>query len=281
MLKLCNGIKKNKMLCTNIAKYNQNNKFYCGIHCNKKEYYTLLPKVSKKKNTINNETTGITAELALCNLFNIDFNSNIARTNNKILHQITNQLKLSNVIYKLNVIEHIGNDNTKIDFICNNQNTLSLKTNKKKNGKIVPQGGQATLKSFDNYWNLPYDGLLINNSKRYQWLQDNYKLFLNCMLSKLYCCDYLLHINNCDNTPFVQLLKKPNLNYFNDNPIIFDKSIYKEKWSKKKNKYSEFSTNLKINIDNNIINIGELQFHKSSRKEIKFRFYYNFLMLIS
>ena len=67
-----------------------------------------------------------------------------------------NSLIDSNIMEILNeedilIVKHIGGDNDSIDFICNNNKSLSLKTLKKNDGKICPQKGQPTYKSFHKY----------------------------------------------------------------------------------------------------------------------------------
>ena len=48
----------------------------------------------------------------------------------------------------------------------------------------------------------------------------------------------------------------------------------------KRQKYNEYSSQVTMIWNKKNIVIGEFQFHKSSRKEIKFRFYKTFLHLL-
>ena len=90
------------------------------------------------------------------------------------------------------------------------------------------------------------------------------------------CYDEIIGIN-CEKNIKIEILKRPtNINYFDnidESNIIFTRTEYEEKWNEKKQKNSEFSTTIKLND----LSIGELQFHKSSRKVVKFRFFSKFL----
>jgi len=100
------------------------------------------------------------------------------------------------------------------------------------------------------------------------------------MLEYLFCCDYLLLISNCSKDPQVEFLKKIK-NYFTNQEIIFSRNTYEEKWNEKKQKNSEFSSTIKVKLNDDYIIIGEFQFHKSSRQEVKFRFFKKFIQKIS
>jgi len=221
---------------------------------------------------MNNETIGQTAEYALCKYFNIESNIHESRIDNKICENILEQCKLF-VFPK--IVQSIGYQNNSIDYLCENDKTLSLKTLKRNDGKICPQLiGQPTLKKWDQYWNLDFNGELSRNHERFEWIKQNIHYFLNEMLKHTYCCDYMILITSCDKIPKLEYLKKIEPTYFVGQPIQYTRDIYEEKYNEKKQKYSEFSTTLKINN----IPIGELQFHKTSRKVLKFRFYRSFLI---
>lgn len=145
----------------------------------------------------NNETIGITAEYALCKLFKINCNINNNRINNDILTKLTIPIDKFINNNNIKIIKHEGYNNKNIDFILKNNKTLSLKTLKNNNGKICPQKvGQPTLKSFDKQWNLEYNGDLIYNKYRFEYIKTNIYCYLNIMLKNIYCCDYLILIKN-------------------------------------------------------------------------------------
>ena len=100
------------------------------------------------------------------------------------------------------------------------------------------------------------------------------------MLKNLFCCEYEIIGFNCEKNITIELLKKPtNMNYFNEfdvSQITFIRPDYEEKWNEKKQKNSEYSTTIKLKNKS----VDELQFHKTSRKVIKFRFFSTFLKII-
>ena len=227
---------------------------------------------------INNETIGIAMEKAWCDVSNIECNHNLKRINTDFVNKFKPYIEnffIKNPYCK--AIRHIGNDNKDIDYIIIDNKTLSLKTLKKFDGKICPQNiGQPTYSRFDKIWNLPYDGEYKYNSLRFEFIKKNIKNFLNEMLKNLFCCDYEVIGYNCEKDIKIEVLKKPNMNYFDkvdDSHIIFTRQNYEEKWNEVKNKYSEFSTTIKLKN----LTIGELQFHKTSRNVVKFRFDSKFL----
>lgn len=238
---------------------------------NKSNYYN--------NQNINNETIGIAMEKAWCDESNIVCEHNINRINSDYVEKfkpIINEFLKNNPEYI--AISHIGGDNKDVDLIIKNNKTLSLKTLKKYDGKICPQNiGQPSYTSFDKIWNLDYKGNYEYNSLRFDFIKKNIIKFLNEMLKNLFCCDYEIIGINCEKNIKIEILKKPtNINYFDnidESNIIFTRTEYEEKWNEKKQKNSEFSTTIKLND----LSIGELQFHKSSRKVIKFRFFSKFL----
>ena len=222
---------------------------------------------------MNNETIGQTAEYALCKCFNLHCTIKKERIDEGICDSIIEQCKTFTFP---KVIESVGYKNGSVDYICEGNKTLSLKTLKANDGKICPQViGQPTLKRWDLYWKLDFNGALDKNPMRFEWIKANIHTFLNEMLKYTYCCDYLVLISNCNKTPQIEYLRKiPN--YFTSQVIEYTRDVYEETYNPVKQKYSEFSTTLKIGS----LPIGEIQFHKSSRKQVKFRFYKRFLVLI-
>ena len=191
--------------------------------------------------------------------------------------------------------EHIGKENKKTDFygtVNGNKVSVSLKTLKKNDGKICPQGGQPTYVSFHKYHPecpVPSESLgrFYANTMRWKWIKENMGLFLNRMQEKLFCCDYLMLIYNCDKTPKTEMLKNKGID-FTKVSVHIKNPVYTEKPDNtKKGGVCEFSTT--IYIDNGGYAgkaIGEFQFHTKDlcpntgkirgREVIKFRFYNTF-----
>ena len=237
---------------------------------------------------INNETTGMTAEKAMCIIFNIADEIESARINQSLCDKLLESNIIADICKNNGIFPHthIGKENGKTDFLGTSNGkeiTISLKTLKKSDGKICPQGGQPTYNSFHKTWHTdcpkPAAGAsrLEANTHRWNWIKDNIGSFLNKMQKMLFCCDVLILLRNCDKTPKAELLQNKKFD-FNTMNIYFKRPIYAEPPHKKKiGELSEFSTNVfHILPDNTKVTIGEFQFHFKSRNVIKFRFYNKF-----
>jgi hypothetical protein len=224
----------------------------------------------------NNETSGQTAEYAICKHFGINCDISESRIDSTLCEKII-QL-LPNVYFKARPIESIGSKNGKTDFKCEGGKTLSVKSLMKNEGKICPQTiGQPTLKKWDSNNETGFNGYLGKNEERLDIIKENILAHLNDYLKHTFCCDDLLLISNCNKTPIVEFLSKINNEYFNDKDVYLTRPEYEEKWNEKKQKTSEYSSQVKMNLSGDDIVVGEFQFHKNSRKQIKFRFYKTFL----
>tara|TARA_X000000368_G_C23039294_1_gene716124 strand:- start:762 stop:1517 length:756 start_codon:yes stop_codon:yes gene_type:complete len=228
---------------------------------------------------MNNETIGMSAEKAICDLCNLENSIGENRYNDNILIKIFDS-NLMDVFNKKNIWpkEHIGGENGKTDFICNDDKTLSLKTLKKNDGKICPQEGQPTYKSFHTHnpsCPIPDKNCsrVEANTIRWNWIKSNIGDYLNKMQKQTFCCDYLLLIRNCETKPKAEILKNNNID-FNNIIIEYTNETYKEEPHKKKiGELTEFGCTVKGIIDSEKKRIGEFQFHYKSRSAVKFRFY--------
>ena len=249
---------------------------------NKKNIKLFINNILNKR--LNNETIGQSAEYSICLNAKIKCNIRKNRISTIIVNRLNKIIEKESILNKLpeEISESCGYKNGSIDFLLKNKETLSLKTLRFKDGKICPQQvGQPTLKSWDKYWKKKWEGALDKNPERWEFIKQNIHLYLNEMLRKVFCCDYLIILKNCIDNPSVTYYDKKKLNdklkYFNDQSIIYTREKYEERWNERKNKYSEMSSTIKIDILGKLIKIGEFQFHKSSRKELKFRFWDEFL----
>lgn len=228
----------------------------------------------------NNETIGQTAEYAICKFFHLNCNISETRIDNIICEQIINLLK--NWPKKIpKPIKCIGYQNKAIDFKLENNTTLSVKTLKKNDGKICPQSiGQSTLKSWDKRNYTDFSGSLEKNPERLEMIKRDINSFLKDYLENTYCCTHLLLFSNCEKKPIMEFLTRIDNKYFYDKKILFERPIYEERWDDKKLKNNEFSSIIKMHVNDQLVNIGEFQFHKTSRHVLKFRFYKKFLKMI-
>lgn len=255
----------------------KNGNKYCGKHKN----YDANKNIEKKenKNKINNETIGIAYEKAWCIVSDIDCNYEEDRINYEYVNKFIPKIKIFlEENPKFIALKHIGDYNGDIDFIIQDNKTLSLKTLKKYDGKICPQNiGQPTYKRFDEIWSLEYEGKYEKNPLRLEFITKNINVILNKMFENLFCCDWEIVGYDCEKNIKIDVLKKPtNMNYFDNLQLTFTRPEYEEKWNKIKQKNSEYSSIIKLNG----ATVGELQFHKTSRQVIKFRFFSKFLNTI-
>ena len=233
--------------------------------------------------SLNNETIGMTAEFVLCLLFNIPnsierhrWDTNTANT--MITSNLLDMLLEENVI----PMEHVGGSNGPTDFMAlngeNETKTMSLKTLKKSDGKICPQGGQPTYKSFDKHNNLVQKTADLTriqaNQIRWNWIQTNIGTFLNEMQRKTFCCDYLLLLSNCSKQPKAELLQNKHYDFTKFDSIEFGRQTYEERpHSRKPGQLAEFYSTVIGTHNNETKKIGEFQIHFKSRLNIKFRFF--------
>jgi len=276
---------------SNTVKFKGNTVLELQLHNNRSGYKIRLhrenfPELLKKEKVINNSMLGDTAELAICNVFELDpgnDNDRLVNNSNKeilksfILHYSENKKQL----FPLIPIIYAGTEKRErgshsksgVDFYLEQENTLSVKTNKSKSYKVCPpEIGQPSPKTFDLYFSNKgwYEGNmnetkfreLVRNTNTVSLLLREYVKFLNE-------CDYLLwSLYLDDNKISSQIINKSELEGINFNPEYIDYS----------NDFTEKSSvTIKYGIDNKI-SIGEFQVH-SARNSLKFRF--NFGNLLS
>jgi len=215
----------------------------------------------------NNETIGISAEFALCLLFNLSESLERHRIDLNITEQfIESSVVDVFIVENLLLTKHQGKNNGIVDFYGEsdgNSKTVSLKTLMGKgDGKICPQGGQLTYRSF------------------HKFIKNNIGYFLNKMQEQTFCCDYTLLISNCKGIPEPQILKNKNLDFTTIN-ISYTYEDYQEK-EREGQDNTEFSTNVFGDLNGERVKIGEFQFHfkkqNGGRNVVKFRFYKSFFM---
>jgi len=237
---------------------------------------TIINKINKVENIIinkkiklsgifNTETIGITCEYSICNIFFIKTLPNLrSRINISLKEQITPIL--DNEISKyFNITNYVGNKNGPVDFITDNNENISLKTNIS-GDKIAPQNiGQATKKKFCEYFKISKE---YTDHQIKEYIIININKILQEYVKNLFCCDYLIYLSTKINKDKTELNVK-SINIFENkiskqlNNIIKKSNItftkYLDNWNE--------STTVKVNN----ISIGEFQIH-NNRDNIKFRF---------
>lgn len=231
---------------------------------------------------MNNETIGISAEVAIAKAFKIKINYEYnLRAEENIVNLLSE--KIIQIFQNENIpypIKHIAEDQNPIDFLLDSEKTLSVKTNKNNIGKAAPQNiGQPTSETYFKYIekNNIIPNFNLQNFLKLKNLEDTYynrgKIFkeltieyidilINMYWKNIFDCDYLILFYN------LETFQNPLLNY-----RVWGKMIQSPFLDKTKFKFTRYldkwneSTTLKY--DN--ISIGEFQVHKN-RNCFKFRF---------
>lgn len=275
---------------SNTIKYNGKSIIEIQVHKNREYKIRLhrdnLPELLKEERKINNSILGDTAELAICNVFDLDpGNDNDRLLNNsdkEILNIFTTHYSENKKqLFPLTPVKYAGTEKRErgshsksgVDFYLEKDNTLSVKTNKSKSYKVCPpEIGQPSPKTFDLYFGNKgwYKGNidenkfreLVRNTSTVSLLLKEYVKFLNE-------CDYLLwslYLNDKDITS--QIINKSELEGIEFNPDLIN---YSNDFTEKSSVTIKYGTNKQVSI-------GEFQVH-SARNSLKFRF--NFGNLLS
>lgn len=225
---------------------------------------------------MNNESVGISTEVALAKFFNLDMNEDyVKRADSTIVSQLFPVLKYISKDFSfrnLTLKEFSGECGALHDFMFVDGKSLSVKTNLRGLAKVCPQHiGQTTSGKFLTIFkpNLiqPED-----KEERYKIIKklvwDNIDKFLVDYYKELFSSDYLLYVYNFNQeVPKYFLLDIPQNLSFNMSDISFSKSL--EEWIEGKS--------IRVSYKNKVI--GEFQNH-SNRDSFKFRFYIKNLLSI-
>ena len=222
---------------------------------------------------INNETIGISAEVAIADHFNVFVDELYrSRSNEQIVDSLGPVVKEAfNSEDIPTPLELIARDQNPVDFALAGGKTLSVKTNQRLQGKVAPQNvGQPTSDTYFNYFNHLYEDFVIPVE-----YHERAQLFKNVTIDKidevmsmywdnLFDCDYLIHFYN----------------FLNSNRELTNYPLYKvyhhslgQKFLKDKFTFTQTKTswNESNTVKYNNISMGEFQVHKN-RNCFKFRF---------
>lgn len=231
---------------------------------------------------MNNETVGISAELAIADTFHVQV-SPLYRIRGD--EEITDSIGriVEGVFDQLNIpfpIKHIAEYQNPVDFILENNQTLSVKSNQKQLGLVAPQViGQPTSGTYFDFlqteFNFDVDQELIRlrlpdtyESRAYIFKcfsMNNICAMLDVYWQHMFHCDHYLHFyhildpfGRLTNDPqCVALRNLPQHVFWNPHLISFTKTLHT---------WSECNT---LKYDH--ISIGQFQVHKN-RNCLKFRF---------
>ncbi len=225
---------------------------------------------------LNNEQIGVSAEIAISDIFNISI-SDKYRSRGVENIAITIKPIIANIFSTNNIpapIKHAAENQNIVDFILENNKTLSVKTNKQKLGKAAPQKiGQA---SSNTWFSILAERLGIAYIPTAY--PEKVKLFKIIALTRIeellaiyweymFDCDFLIHIFNVvdredkpTNDPKYIVIKKSSSPIWDPKKITFTRPTVSE-WNE--------SNTVKYEYDG--IAIGEFQVH-NNRDNFKFRF---------
>lgn len=231
---------------------------------------------------MNNETVGISAELAIADIFNVAVSplyrvradADIAESISGIVEDIFDR---SNIPLPA---EHIAENQNPVDFILENNETLSVKSNQQRLGLVAPQViGQPTSETYFAFLQDEF-GFDINRELRRLRLPDTYEnrayifkcfsmdsicMMLDVYWQYMFHCDHYLHFYNVldrfgrltNNPQCIALRNLPEHVHWNPNLISFTQTV---------NTWSECNT-----LRYERITIGQFQAHRN-RNCLKFRF---------
>ena len=210
----------------------------------------------------NNESIGMTCEYLLCKVNGIE---------NNIEHRIsTRQIDQLEYLIKsipLPLKKWIGGENKSIDFICQDDSTLSVKSTLSKNNKVCPQKiGQPTRKKFIETFG-QFGNIMDTNESIKAFIYNNLEILIPLYFNNLFCCDKTLWIWQT----------KPNVfDYIIINKLKYKFNFTDLRLSHNNEKWDGINSNQLFYKD---VKIGEFQLH-NNRSCVKYRFYINNLLLL-
>ena len=230
---------------------------------------------------LNNESVGISAEVAIAKSYGLAINPDYeARSEKKIVDKLLDNNNIIKIFEKEGIpkpIKHIAEGQNPVDFVLIGDKTLSVKTNQEGLGKVAPQKiGQPTAETYFGYIEKYFGDIRISDFLNELKLEDSYfnrtlafkaisyartPEIVNMYWKNLFDCDYYLHLFNLDNN------SNPLLNYVlleKKQPPVWDKD-----------KFSFTQSLVDWNESNTLkyygVSIGEFQVH-NKRNCFKFRF---------
>ncbi len=169
---------------------------------------------------INNESIGISAEVAIAVTFNVPINPQyVARAEQEIVNLLLRGGCVRQIFDRQQMpypVEHVAEGGSPVDFKLAGGQTLSVKTNQKGLGRVAPQKiGQPTAWTYFNFLeeNDVIPGFTLqktlahfrladtyeNRAWLFKWLSINYiDMLINMYWQNLFDCDYLLLFFNLD-----------------------------------------------------------------------------------
>ncbi|MDO4988615.1 MAG: hypothetical protein Q4E17_06315 [Synergistes sp.] len=170
---------------------------------------------------LNNETIGISAEVAIARIYGIEMNPDYeARADNEIVGLLLKDDTIKRIFEKENIpmpIKHTAEGQNPVDFMLEGDKTLSVKTNQNSIGRAAPQYvGQPTQKTYFEYLekNNIIPGFNIVSELQKDNLADTYETrgrifkrlsvthidkLIEMYWKNMFDCDYLILLYNLEN----------------------------------------------------------------------------------
>lgn len=223
---------------------------------------------------VNNETVGISAEVAIALEFGVRIDPLYEqRADKSIVSRIQPCVKPAFVQNDIpNPTQHIAEGQNPVDFILAGGKTLSVKSNQGKLGKVAPQKiGQPTANTYFSIMSEELNCNLLNKLDGEDTYTNRVKLFkkismirtkdvLNIYWKYMFDCDYLIHFYNILNSigaPSYTVFGKAVAPNWNVSAFSFSQTL--DSWNEScVLRYKGYS-------------IGEFQAH-NHRNCLKFRF---------
>ena len=229
---------------------------------------------------MNNETIGISAEVAIANSFNVKVSNEYKlRSDETVVSLLKDDIiDIFNRENIPNTVKHVAEKQNPVDFILKDKTTLSVKTNKQSLKKVAPQIiGQPTSNTYFEYF---------KNILGIKYIPNNYNekvaMFKAVSIerldevmphywSRLFECEHLIYFYNIidkkgkikNNYKYLYIQRPSYVPIWDKEKFYFTKNI--KNWNESCTvKY--YSSNLK-----KYISLGEFQVH-NNRDCLKFRF---------
>ena len=229
---------------------------------------------------VNNETFGMSAEIAICKVYKCENMPDENRGDKDMIDKLIKVITENKEKFGFKKLEYTGEKGCTVDFKDTELNkTISIKTNLKNSDRICPQEiGQCTKQKFKEKLYLkilnvddPYNE--IDDKKIKEFILTHPKTLLPLYFDKLFCCDILIHIKPFKDTYEIKIIKKENLK-ISKLKEIFKNEVFEFSKDKVENWYE--SSTLYIKQEKRL-SIGEFQIHEH-RNCIKFRFNFKNLL---
>ena len=218
------------------------------------------------------EIIGISTEIGIADYYGVPIDSKYRlRGNDNLIEVVKAAIALLEEDFKFpKPTKHIAEKQNPVDFLLQNQATLSVKTNKSNSNKVAPQIiGQPTANTYFNYFerilNIETPDNRNDKIKLFKELSiKNIDVIMEHYWNNLFHCDYMIYM-------FDFLNKDGSLKEL-PTYVGFTK-LESPLWEKEKFSFTQSieSWNESNTVKYNNVTIGEFQVH-NNRDTFKFRF---------